>query len=103
MQFLPSEAATVTAVRNASVNEPTMTESSVDPADGQWSATEMLLAGIIDELRWSRYEFRQVNSTQPGDPPPQVPRPGIRAQRRRLSLEERKRLDPRMRKDSDNG
>lgn len=76
-----------------------------DPSESQWSIVEMLLASIIDELRWMRHEFRQVNSANPGEPPKPVPRPGVKGPRKkRLTMEQRMRLDPRLRKQAeDNG
>lgn len=60
----------------------------------------MLLASVIDELRWMRYEYRSVNSSAAGAPPKQVDRPGVNGAKRRrkgLTMNQRRELDPRMR------
>jgi hypothetical protein len=100
ISYLPPESATATAIRNAvaesGVAEPDGPES--DPSKGQWDLTQLLLAGVIDELRWYRHEFRQVNSDKPGPAPAQVPRPGVKTKAKpRMTMEQRMQLDPRMR------
>lgn len=99
---LPPESATATAIRNAVAEsgEAEVGGDDVDPSEGRWSLTNILLAGLTDEIRWQRFEFRQVNSSQPGQAPSQVPRPGIKAKKQRrakITMEQRVMLDPRLR------
>lgn len=102
LSHLPPESATATAIRNTAVESGEQPESDADPADGQWSLQEMLLASVVDELRFSRFEFRQVNTKNPGPAPSQVGRPGVKTKKKRrrntaITMEQRRRLDPRMR------
>lgn len=76
-----------------------------DPAKGRWSSSEMLLAGIIDELRSFHYGYvsAHVKKGQAGKPPEPLPRPGVarsggrKPRRSRLTDEQRRILDPRLR------
>jgi hypothetical protein len=99
ISYLPSESATATAIRNATADSVGQADADPpDPGKGQWALNDMLLAAVIDELRWSRYEFRKANSDQPGQEPSQVERPGVKVKRRtRLNREQQMMLDPRMR------
>lgn len=79
ISYLPPESATATAIRNAvaesGVEEPAGPKP--DASKGQWDLTQLLLAQLIDEIRSLRYEYRQVNSEQPGQAPQPVERPGV--------------------------
>ncbi len=71
---------------------------AADPAKGRWSAQEMLLAAMVDEQRLSRWLFVQANSRGGKTAPPApIKRPGAAPARKRMSLKDRLRLDPRMR------
>lgn len=98
ISYLPPESATATAIRRATPPGGEGSGSDHDPADAPWSLVELLLASVIDELRWSRYEFRQANTKDAGSPPEQVPRPGVKGKKRGpLTADQRMMLDPRMR------
>jgi hypothetical protein len=98
---LPPESATATALRNEAADSGQASNDGPerDPSEGQWAMQELLLASLIDELRWYRYEFRAVNSKDAGPAPQPVQRPGVSSKKRRsrLTLEQMKLLDPRMR------
>jgi hypothetical protein len=105
IDHLPPESATITAIRSAMTDEE-LTEWSAggDPAKGRWSSLEMLIAALLDEVR--RFEHMYVSAHvkkgQSGPAPAPVPRPGISqktpARRRsRLTDEQRRMLDPRLR------
>jgi hypothetical protein len=92
----------MTRLRNAAPElEEGQESEGHDPADGRWSSSEMLLAAVIDELRISRWLFVQANSAKGGSakPPPPIRRPGSEkaAGRRRMSLKDAMRIDPRLR------
>jgi hypothetical protein len=83
---LPPESATMTALRVA--HPDSVTEDGPDPAEGQWSQTEMLLAALVDSVRilqWT-YVSAHVDKGQRPERPQPIPRPGIeRKKRKRLS------------------
>lgn len=105
MDHLPPESATITAIR-ASLTEEEIEERAgeTDPAQGRWSSSEMLLASLLDEVRRLEYLYvsTHVKKGQAGRPPEALPRPGIsrgsrKARRSRLTDEQRRILDPRLR------
>lgn len=104
MDHLPPESATVTAIR-ASLPEGELEEHTrqADPAKGQWSSADMLLASVVDELRSLQYLYvaSHVKQGQAGKPPLPVPRPGVtsvrKPRRSRLTDAQRRMLDPRLR------
>lgn len=101
ISYLPPESATATAIRNwvAEHGGVETAGPAPEPAKGQWDLTQLLLGGVIDELRWFRYEFRQVNSKQPGEAPPQVERPGVEVTvRKRMTVIGRNFLEEQRRK-----
>jgi len=59
----------------------------------------MLLADVIDELRFYRHEFGLANGAKGGKVPSQVDRPGTKGKARKkpMSMEQRRQLDPRLR------
>jgi hypothetical protein len=59
----------------------------------------MLMASIIDEIRWLRHDYKQMNSKNAGTAPGPVPRPGVKATKKRakMTLAQAMILDPRMR------
>jgi hypothetical protein len=76
-----------------------------DPADSRWSATDMLLALLVDEIRGLNWVYRSAHSKTAPAAPPQVRRPGagrkpLRPHETTLTLAQRRRLDPRLRDDS---
>lgn len=76
IEHLPPESATMTAIRNA---HPDVVSSDADPAQGRWSQDQMLLAQLVDEIRWLRWITVATNSSA-GNTPPQpepMPRPGV--------------------------
>jgi hypothetical protein len=81
-----------------------------DPAKGRWSSLEMLTASLIDEVRRFEhlYVTAHVKKGQAGQPPAPIIRPGIsktsaKPRRSRLTDEQRRRLDPRLRVVPDDG
>ncbi|MET9126899.1 hypothetical protein [Streptomyces sp. NPDC004528] len=100
IEHLPPESATKTAIRN-SISDVEMERATGDhrPDKAPWSGIEILLAGLKDEVTLSRY----VAIAAAGGNPPEftpTPRPGIppkSAQKRGLTDEQRRALDPRLR------
>ncbi|MEV4939562.1 hypothetical protein [Streptomyces zaomyceticus] len=99
VEYLPSESATKTALRNA-LPEGGEPVGDYRPDKAPWSSTEMLLADIKDQLVLSRMVAIAAAGGKPGDFKP-TPRPGIpptaSGGRRRLTDEQRAALDPRLR------
>ncbi|MDH6625729.1 hypothetical protein M2271_003540 [Streptomyces sp. LBL] len=101
IEHLPPESATKTALRNAIPAE--VLEQSTDegrPDLAPWSGTETLLAAVKDEIRILRFTLLAVNGNKAPEFTP-TPRPGIppksAAQKRGLTDEQRRALDPRLR------
>lgn len=65
----------MTALRNA--NPDIVTEDGPDPREGRWSQIEMLLASVVDELRYLRHEYRTANGDKKSKAPNPVVRPGV--------------------------
>lgn len=100
IRHLPPESATMTALRNAMPPELLKSESDeADPGRAPWSHTQMLEAAQLDTLRLILHVLIAANGGKPGEPPPPTRRPGVAGQkkRRRLTVGERRLLDPRMR------
>jgi hypothetical protein len=100
IEHLPPESATKTAIRNG-VEPAQLEQASVEyrPDLGQWSALEMLLAQIRDELVLSRHVAIAATGAKPPEFQP-MPRPGIppkSAQKKGMTDEQRRALDPRLR------
>lgn len=57
----------------------------------------MLLALVVDEVRNMTYTYAQSQQKNRIERPKQVPRPGTARARRAMSLEDAKRIDPRLR------
>jgi hypothetical protein len=105
-RHLPPESATMTALRNAT--PATVLErhvEDVDPATGRWSQSQMLAASQLDTLRLILHVLLTVNGARPGDAPKPTARPGVAGakKRKRLTAEQRRMLDPRMRQTSEGG
>jgi hypothetical protein len=88
-----------TAIRNnASESELVRGSAQSDPARGKWSATDSMLASILDEMRMGNWAYVQVHSEQRVPRPEPVRRPGVSARRGRLmTLEDAMKIDPRIR------
>ncbi|MGW4422505.1 hypothetical protein [Streptosporangium sp. NPDC004631] len=83
IRHLPPESATKTALRNEmSDAEMERASKGADPSQGAWSQTEMLLASLIDSVRWLIHVTLRVNGGK-GGPPAPVPRPGVKKTGRR--------------------
>jgi hypothetical protein len=102
IEHLPPESATKTAIRAATPPE-VMAQVSEDhrPDLAPWSGTEILLAGLKDEVRLLRLITTAAHGGNPGEFEP-TPRPGIppkSAQQKRqgLTTDQRAALDPRLR------
>ncbi|MDH2424733.1 hypothetical protein [Sphaerisporangium sp. TRM90804] len=69
---------------------------TADPSTGQWSKTEMLLAELIDAVRYLRYTTLRLQAgKKAGKAPDPVPRPGVKpkvAKKRQLSAAQRELL-----------
>ena len=76
---------------------------SADPEKGRWSATDMLLASLVDEVRRFEHLYlsAHVDKGKAGKAPEPLPRPGVRKTRKprrsRLSDAQRRMMDPRLR------
>jgi hypothetical protein len=104
VDHLPPESATITAIRASMTDEEIEERSeSGDPSKGRWSSAEMLLAGLVDEVRRFEhiYVSAHVKKGQAGKPPEPLARPGVtpgaKRRRSRLTDEQRRALDPRLR------
>ncbi|MEV0444016.1 hypothetical protein AB0I84_23830 [Streptomyces spectabilis] len=100
IEHLPPESATKTAVRNALTPEEISAAGEGRPDLAPWSSTETLLALVRDEIQILRVALVAVQTGQKLDFTP-TPRPGIppksAQQKRRLTDEQRRALDPRLR------
>ena len=79
IRSLPPESATKTAIRN-NMN-PLHTASaakSSDAAQAPWSHTEMLLALLVDNIRWLIFVTLRVNGNKKAKAPEPLARPGTR-------------------------
>jgi hypothetical protein len=99
ISYLPMESATATAMRVRLADSGVDPKGGDNPDESSWSMSDMLLASVVDELRYLQYTTVQVNSDKPaGQPPKPIPRPGT--VKRRGSKTTRKIaefLDPRLR------
>ncbi len=88
-----------TAIRNdASESELARGSAQADPTRGKWSATESMLASILDEMRMGNWAYVQVHSEQSVPRPEPIRRPGVSGRRGRLmTLEDAMKIDPRLR------
>ena len=90
MRALPPESATKTALRNKMGDaEIKQASTSADPSQGQWSQTDMLLASLIDTVRWLLHITVIANGGKGKSKPPEpVPRPGVapKGKKRRPAL-----------------
>lgn len=77
VRHLPPESATKTALRNAAPEEDL--QQAVSDAEreyGPWSQSEMLLAEMVDLLRW--LQWAKTEAAEKKQPPPDpFPRPGV--------------------------
>lgn len=101
IEHLPPESATKTAIRNSIPPEELEKAGESRPDQAPWSGTETLLAAVKDEVRLLRMALIAVNGGKPGEFTP-TPRPGIppksaQKSRKRLSQDQRRALDPRLR------
>jgi hypothetical protein len=99
IDHLPPEAALNTAIRNITPEE-RLRDNAGDPVKARWSNVESLLATLIDEVRNNTWVFMQANSDKAIPRPDPIPRPGITEtgrKLRRISLENARKLDPRLR------
>lgn len=77
MKHLPPESATMTALRNA--NPSVVDEDGPDPAEGRWSQIEILIASLVDEVRYLRHDYRTSHGDKRGKRPDPIRRPGAAA------------------------
>ena len=80
VRHLPPESATKTALRNRMGDAEMATASkTADPSKGQWSQTEMLIASLIDAVRWLVHITVVANGGKGKSKPPEpIPRPGVK-------------------------
>ncbi len=102
IRHLPPESATKTALRNAMPDTQVKDMSqAADPARGQWSQAEMLLALLVDAVRNLTYTTVRLQAGgKAGKPPQPVPRPGVKPRTPRkkpLNAEQRELLFRRIR------
>jgi hypothetical protein len=92
LRNLPPESRFKTALRNATPEgELKRRSEAADPAQGQWSHEEMLLALIVDVLREVRYVLLKANGSKNAKQPEPLPRPGVKSKKRKrqpLSLDQ---------------
>jgi len=102
VQQLPPESATATAIRN-DIPEDELAERRGDPTKAPWSPADHLLALLIDEVRQLTWMYAQSHSKSKVRRPEPISRPGVQAgkRRRKMSVEEIKAIDPRLRELSD--
>lgn len=70
----------MTALRNARPAGPGAPGDGRDPAEGQWSQLEVLVAALVDETRLARWEAVMARLPKGGkkpEPPEPIPRPGV--------------------------
>jgi hypothetical protein len=101
IEHLPSESATLTAIRRSMpVSELERATEEHRPDLAPWSGTEVLLATLTDEVRLLRMITVAANGGTP-EPFTPTPRPGVppksAQQKRGLTEEQRRALDPRLR------
>ena len=66
----------MTAIR---VTMPETVDTGGDPAEGRWSQPEMLLASVVDELRFLRWTYTTAHTDKKPPPAPDpIQRPGVR-------------------------
>lgn len=100
INHLPPESALNTAIRN-SVPEATALANSGDPINAPWSPLENLVASLIDEVRQLGWMYASSHSEATIKRPEPIRRPGVSGSRRngryKMSAQEIKAIDPRMR------
>lgn len=92
-----------TAIRN-DLPEWSLAEKAAgaDSARSAWSTLEILLAVLIDETRMANWMYASAHSEHTIPKPEPLRRPGAAAKRlRRLSLDDARAIDPRLRTMSD--
>lgn len=89
------------ALANGSVEPEPDDAPRPDPKAAPWSASDMLLALIAEEIRNLQYMYIRTHAPKGArvEPPARIDRPGVEAGRRKpkLSMSERMLLDPRLR------
>lgn len=97
VDFLPPESATHTALRNAAP-EGSGDAAEYDAAKARWSSEEMLLAGVLDAVNRLTWVYGTAHGAKsPAPAPLRRPGAGPVRHRSRLTPEQRRRLDPRLR------
>jgi hypothetical protein len=106
LEHLPPESATMTALRAERGEEADDAIVRTDSAAAPWSALEMLVASLIDEVRGLRSAYATVHTGTVIQPPAPISRPGTTAMaakkrtshmsdaQRAMLDEQRKRLSP---------
>jgi len=98
-RHLPPQSATMTALRNSLPPEALAVQGQdADPAASPWSHDQMLAASQLDVLRLILHVLLAANGGKPGQPPAPTVRPGVAGQKKkRLTADQRRLLDPRLR------
>jgi len=81
LDHLPPESATMTALRVERGEDAEIDTSKADPSEAPWSALEMLVATLIDEVRGVRSAYATVHTGTVIQPPAPIPRPGTKLAR----------------------
>lgn len=79
LDHLPPESHLHTALRDAEPDD--LPEPDPETAGrGSWSNDQLLLAAVVDGLNVLAWQQASMNSKDPIEPPPRIPRPGVRRQ-----------------------
>lgn len=98
VSHLPPESAVNTAIRRATP-ESTLEDNAPDPVKVPWSAVELLMAALIDEVRHGNWIYVQAHSEGSVPKPAPIKRPGVSGKQKlkAISLETAMKMDPRLR------
>jgi hypothetical protein len=100
VEHLPPESTLNTAIRN-DMPEDKVLANFGDPVNAPWSPLESLVASLIDEVRQLAWMYASSHSDATIKRPEPIRRPGITGRRtgrkRRMTAQEIKAIDPRMR------
>lgn len=91
----------MTALRNDAERDGTASEQPRrDAAEAPWSQSDMLMGTLIDEIRALRHAYVVAHTGKGSVPkaPEPLPRPGVKRRKTRLTDDQRKMLDPRLRR-----
>jgi hypothetical protein len=99
VEHLPPESALNTAIRNE-LPDDSLVRRAADPVAAPWSAVEMLMATLVDEIRNLGWMYASGHTSTSIPRPLPIRRPGLSARRgggRIVDLARAQKLDPRLR------